>query len=138
MGKTIETQGWISSDFESASIENQECGLLFEYPDEREPNLVRDTQLESFEKLVVTAKRSTFGDTKGQVFAVIQGEFETRLVDKGESAHLNGPGFGVQASIPSRLVLKRVVCSSTAAAATTTELEALSRCKATTIPKRTP
>lgn len=102
---------------------------MVDFPEENEPSLTKDSQFDSFTALIKASKKNPWDTTQGKVFAVIQGEFETRLVGKGKDAHLEGYGFGVTASIPSRLILKRVLCSASILETTHSETEALSQCQ---------
>lgn len=110
--QSIQTSGWIYTDIESSFMQNQKCGVLLNYPVDKElnANLEKSIGYRGFEQNLMEAKNGTV-NTDGQVFATIRGRFEILPPLKRKESAGRTQGWGRFGTIPNRLVVQEVICS---------------------------
>jgi hypothetical protein len=125
-GQVIKTKGWVYTDIERFGLEEEpNCAVALQWASQQ---TTKSRQAIKFSKLLKSSKRNPF-ETQGQLFAVLQGKFETVMVHKNGQLVMSGSGFGGGAgSAPSILVIQKVVCSVVAPADKTTITQASKRC----------
>jgi hypothetical protein len=122
----VQTAGWVYTDLERLGLQNDQCALSLSFPEAMNATQGEGSNMQQFEARLAAAKNGSF-NTRGQVFAIVEGKFETVIDLKDVHRQATGPGFGrAPGSTPNRLLVERILCSATIQAESTAQSQARS------------